>query len=404
MKNTFIFMFLFTLIQTSSRADDGSFLLKGSINGVKDSTKIGISYTIFKNNEWHNIEDSTRVVDGKFIFQGNIEGVTAAALEFKNKRSFIYMEPTQMQLYIDADKPHRYQLTGTKVENENLELRKELGNHVEIIYNRLENIVNLIDLFHSLKEGDVKRDSLAPIVDRELEINEGDAIKLDSARLAFAAKHPSFLITLDLLYHLAWGEYMSLDSIRSIYNLVPEENKNSPMGKLALKKIEENEEKNRIVESTSIGAFPPDFTRESISGEIVKLSNYKNKTYVLLDFWASWCGPCLKEIPKMKEIDKEYKEKGLSIIGISLDENKNSWSNAVKKNELNSWPQILSSVSTEKSNGSFSQDNLSDLYNCDGIPFYVLIDKDGKIVAKWEHIGDAQLQELDKYLNTRNNE
>ena len=401
MKNTFIFMFLFTLIQTSSRANDGSFLLKGSIRGVKDSTKIGISYTIFKDNEWHNIEDSTRVVDGKFIFKGKIKGVTAAALEFYNKRSFIYMEPVQMQLYIDADKPHRYQLTGTKVESENLELRKELGNYVEIRYNRMENIMNLIDLFHSLKEGDVKRDSLARIVNRQLEIKEGDAIKLDSARLAFAAKHPSFQITPDLLYNIC-GEYMRLDSVRYVYNLLPEENKNSPMGKLALKEIEENEEKNRIIESASIGAFPPDFTRESISKEIVKLSSYKNKSYVLLDFWASWCAPCLKEIPKMKEINKKYKEKGLSIIGISLDENNNSWSNAVKKNKLNSWPQILSSASTGQSNGSFSQNNLSDLYNCDAVPFYVLIDKDGKVVAKWEHIGDTQLQELDKYLNANN--
>ena len=61
---------------------------------------------------------------------------------------------------------------------------------------------------------------------------------------------------------------------------------------------------------------------------MVELANYKNKTFVLLDFWASWCMPCLKEIPKMKEVYKKYNEKGLTIIGISLDRVKDSWSEA----------------------------------------------------------------------------
>ena len=64
---------------------------------------------------------------------------------------------------------------------------------------------------------------------------------------------------------------------------------------------------------------------------MVELANYKNKTFVLLDFWASWCMPCLKEIPKMKEVYKKYNEKGLTIIGISLDRVKDSWSEAIRK-------------------------------------------------------------------------
>ena len=81
---------------------------------------------------------------------------------------------------------------------------------------------------------------------------------------------------------------------------------------------------------------------------MVELANYKNKTFVLLDFWASWCMLCLKEIPKMKEVYKKYNEKGLTIIGISLDRVKDSWSEAIRKNNLNVWPQILSSETNEK--------------------------------------------------------
>ena len=131
-------------------------------------------------------------------------------------------------------------------------------------------------------------------------------------------------------------------------------------------------------------------TKENFESEVLK-SDKK----VLVDFWASWCMPCLKEIPKMKEVYKKYNEKGLTIIGISLDRVKDSWSEAIRKNNLNVWPQILSSETNEKDE---KENNLSYLYNCDAIPFYVLIDKEGKVVAKWEHIGDVQLKELDMFI------
>jgi hypothetical protein len=68
---------------------------------------------------------------------------------------------------------------------------------------------------------------------------------------------------------------------------------------------------------------------------------------------------------------------------------------AIRKYNLNVWPQILSSETNEKDE---KENNLSYLYNCDAIPFYVLIDKEGKVVAKWEHIGDVQLKELDMLI------
>ena len=139
-----------------------------------------------------------------------------------------------------------------------------------------------------------------------------------------------------------------------------------------------------------------DFTLVDSLGKEKKISDYIGKYKLLfLDFWASWCMPCLKEIPKMKEVYKKYNEKGLTIIGISLDRVKDSWSEAIRKYNLNVWPQILSSETNEKDE---KENNLSYLYNCDAIPFYVLIDKEGKVVAKWEHIGDVQLKELDMLI------
>ena len=96
----------------------------------------------------------------------------------------------------------------------------------------------------------------------------------------------------------------------------------------------------------------------------------------LLDFWASWCGPCLREMPNMKDLHRTYKEKGLTIIGISLDEDTDSWNQAINEYKLNIWPQILDMESNDES--------ISDVYNVQSIPHYILIDKQGKIVARWQ--------------------
>ena len=159
-----------------------------------------------------------------------------------------------------------------------------------------------------------------------------------------------------------------------------------------------NEFKKRVAlaKQTTVGAALLDLDLTDIDNRQVQLVDVVPKgKYVLIDFWASWCMPCLKEIPKMKEVYKKYNEKGLTIIGISLDRVKDSWSEAIRKNNLNVWPQILSSETNEKDE---KENNLSYLYNCDAIPFYVLIDKEGKVVAKWEHIGDVQLKELDMLI------
>lgn len=113
---------------------------------------------------------------------------------------------------------------------------------------------------------------------------------------------------------------------------------------------------------------------------------------MLLDFWASWCIPCLKEIPNVKKLYGKYQSKGLEVIGVSLDDDKSSWLEAVNKQNLNEWPQILSKEQKDKS--VFEKDDLSEIYNFDGIPFYVLIDKNGRVIERWEHIGEEQLLKL----------
>lgn len=398
-KDVLICLFLSIVLLSCKKANDGSFTLEGTITDIEDSTLVEISYDIFKKNDRITITDSTRTINGKFSFQGNIEDVTAARLDFSNKFIRIYMEPTFMNLHIDRNKPYKYRLIGTAVEEENIKLRRCIQPYMEFYYKSLDSIISLSHEIDLSQDGSPLRDSLIRIGNNIFAMNKINSYKRDSIQLDFATKHPSYRITPDLLYSISETDNVCIDSVRTVYDILADEIKNSQRGKLILKEINEHEKQRRILNSTSIGSYPFDFIRKSFTGETIQLSDYKNRTYVLLDFWASWCIPCLKEMPKMKEICKKYQNRDLTIIGISLDEDRNSWCKAIQRHQLNGWSQILSiGREDDSSNNPVMESALSETYGCTEIPFYVLIDKDGKVVARWEYIGDAELGLLDSAL------
>lgn len=109
-------------------------------------------------------------------------------------------------------------------------------------------------------------------------------------------------------------------------------------------------------------------------GKTISISDYAGKgKVVLIDFWASWCGPCIKEMPHVVAAYQKYKSKGFEIVGISLDDDKEAWTAAIKKMNM-AWPQMSDLKGWES--------ELSAPYNVKSIPFTLLIDKDGIIVAE----------------------
>ena len=107
-------------------------------------------------------------------------------------------------------------------------------------------------------------------------------------------------------------------------------------------------------------------TAENFDQEVIKAHGA-----VLLDFWASWCGPCRQEIPHLKEVYKKYKEKGLEILSVSVDAKPTDWKKAMAEERM-AWPQI---------NAVESKPVMAD-YLFSGIPYLVVVDKEGKIVEK----------------------
>ena len=119
------------------------------------------------------------------------------------------------------------------------------------------------------------------------------------------------------------------------------------------------------------GAVPPAFEAKSVDGQSISLQKYKGKV-VLLDFWATWCGPCLTEMPKIQAAYDKYHAQGFEIIGVSLDRKKEDLTSFLKDKKM-AWPQIY--------DGPDQKTRVSDLYAPKGIPFLVLIGRNGKIEA-----------------------
>jgi peroxiredoxin len=122
----------------------------------------------------------------------------------------------------------------------------------------------------------------------------------------------------------------------------------------------------------AIGAPAPEIALPQPNGEVLKLSVLKGQ-YVLVDFWASWCGPCRKENPNVKRVYAKYHDKGFEILGVSLDKNSSAWLNAIQQDDLQ-WKHV--------SDLKYWQSEVVPEYQIKGIPLTYLVDPEGNIAAK----------------------
>jgi len=212
---------------------------------------------------------------------------------------------------------------------------------------------------------------------QEYQAANGDQAKIQAIQEAYAklmtdtqaketelikANPDSYVSTFVIVSGMGQMEY---EQLKERYNLLGEKAKASAQGKAIAAQIAK-------LESTAIGQIAPNFTITTPEGESISLYDIKGKVK-LIDFWASWCGPCRGENPHVVEIYKEYHPKGLEIFGVSLDNNKEAWVKAIADDGL---------VWKHGSDLKGWQSAPAQLYSVSGIPHTVLLDENNKIIAK----------------------
>ena len=196
----------------------------------------------------------------------------------------------------------------------------------------------------------------------------------------FIIQNPKAYISLLLLseYGKLTENYIKADSLFSVLDPVLRSGKTA----VSIRDYIAKEKK------TSIGALSPDFSLSDSSGKKIPLSSLKGK-YVLLDFWASWCGPCRQENPNVVQAYRSFKDKGFTVFGVSLDRDRKSWLKAINADGL-TWGH----VSDLKYWGS----EAAILYGINAIPRNFLLDPEGKIIAR-DLRGPALIEKLNEIFD-----
>mgnify|MGYP003611069230 CR=1 FL=1 len=239
-----------------------------------------------------------------------------------------------------------------------------------------EEIKNTNDL-KKRKNLTIYEDSLWNVADR----NDIEELKIN---LNYAKQHPSSLYCLKLVQQQISRQPGKnfFDDFEAIYNNASPEVKQSENGKKMAEQL-------IYFKQSKIGSKAPIFYGKNIIGKEISLEDYKGKKYILIDFWASWCGPCRGELPYIKDLYNQYKDLGFEIVSISRDTNLENWRTAILKEGIQNWEHF----SVIENNSTVENE-----YFVYGIPHKVLIDTDGIIIGKWKGSGELNRKSLENQL------
>lgn len=379
----------------SCSAPKDTFILKGEISGADDGEVITLLYPIQTDGVWYEKELTTTVADGEFIFEGELGELTFARLVFDNMdEALLFIEPRRMKINLERDRAYELSMQGVEVESEFESFRRWMGEIPKCLYEENRKILSANEKWiEAVQRGDSAADSLMRVFyDMVSDYQKMRETELESCR-GFLAKHTDYAIAPYLLYYLTFNEVLSVEEATAIYDRLPLVSRESGLGLLAKQRIE--------LYASNEGGFEGDkafdFERDGADGQRVRMSDYLSQDgYLLLDFWASWCVPCIEQMPNVQRLREEYSERGLRIIGISSDDDEEAWRMAIEKYELGEYPQVLSEKSSEERLFFDELASVSDRYEVESIPCFILIDGKGEIVARWQHFDDSVLEMVDR--------
>ena len=377
------------LLFVASCSQQPSFEINGEIEGVTGKAVLSFKNPVSKT----VVSDTVAIENGKFVFKGSAEDVVSGRIMIladndEPAMAHIYVENAPLSVKLDWKNVKRNPRRGSIISDP--EVKGGANNDFKAAFNAIpENVVNQ-EKYADYKAARAEMSKESADMNKYMaaygkfmsdykEVADAIALETAEAKMAFIKANPDVECAAEEYSKIALGK-STLEELNEVFSLFTPKVQNSAMAKGIKSEIE-------ALTGIQPGAVAPDFTLETINGEEFTLSSLKGN-YVVLDFWASWCGPCRGSIPGIKKVYAQYKDKGVEIVGISCDRTAEPWKKAVEEDK-SPWIHVID-FANEKNGG-----RVAAKYAVHYIPTLYLLDQEGKMIGKINHHDlEAKLKEI----------
>lgn len=369
-----IFAFGLTLLLlhiNASAQKKSNFVIKGKIGNLQSPAKVYIGYTTA---DTVSVEDSAFINNGNFeLKQYTVHPVNALIYVCKNginthnisseNVAEVYIEPNSTITLTSDDNIVDRKITGSQSEKDYEDYLAYISPQKKIVDSISRKISRLGYELSRKKVGDSVLVNDSEILSlREDFRNARNAENQKTKK--YITSHPDEFVSVNLLDEYA-GLFIDFRDVEPVFSQLSSAIRNSVKGRIYARRIEDSK-------TAAVGTMAPQFEMPDTSGNMVSLASFRGK-YVLLDFWASWCGPCRAANPELKKTYYEFKNKNFEILGVSLDMNKANWEKAINQDGL-TWHHV--------SDLKYWKNSAALQYGVVSVPQNVLIDPEGRIVAR----------------------